>query len=63
MGQYLSDCFVYSPDAIFREIMIMAWARSRTPVVCTCYVVACFKFMPSISATSSITWENACCQL
>ena len=36
----------------------MAWARSMTTVACACFVVACFKFMPSISATSCITWET-----
>ena len=33
----------------------MAWARSRNPIVCACFVVACLKFMPSISTISSIT--------
>ena len=26
-------------------------------MVCACFVVACFKFRPSISATSCINWE------
>ena len=57
MGKYLCHCFLYSPVAIFKEVLIVAWARSRTPMVCACFVVACFKFMPSISATSCTTWE------
>ena len=36
----------------------MACAPSGTPIVCACFVVACFKFMPSVSATSCITWET-----
>ena len=58
MGKYLCHCFLYSPDAIFKEVLIVAWARSRTPIVCACFVVACFKFLPNISATSCITWET-----
>ena len=34
MGKYLCHCFLYSPDAIFKEVLIVAWARSRTPIVC-----------------------------
>ena len=58
MGKYLSHCFLYSPDAIFKEVSIVAWALSRTSMVFACFVVACFKYMPSISATSCITWET-----
>ena len=58
MGRYLCPCFLYSPDAIFKEVLIVAWACSRTPMVCACFVVACFEFMPKISATSCITWET-----
>ena len=36
----------------------MACARSRTQIVCACFVVACFKFMPSISAISFIISET-----
>ena len=57
MGKYLCKCFLYSPDAIFKEVLIVAWARSKTPIVLACFVVACFKLMPNISATSCITWE------
>ena len=55
MGKYLCHCFLYSPDANFKEFLIVAWARSRTPIVCACFAVACLKFMPNISATSCIT--------
>ena len=58
MGKYLCHCFLYSPDAIFKEVLIVAWACSRTPIVCACFVVACFKFTPNISSTSCITWET-----
>ena len=58
MGKYLCSCFLYSHDAIFKEILIVAWARSRTPIVCARFVVAYFKFMPSVSDTSSMTWET-----
>ena len=51
-------CFQFSPGAIFREHLVVAWARSRTPTVCACFVVACFKLTPGISATSCITWER-----
>ena len=27
-------------------------------MVCACFVLACFKFMPSISDTSCIIWET-----
>ena len=54
----LCHCFLYSTDAIFKEILIVAWARSRIPMVYACFIVASFKFMPSISATSCITWET-----
>ena len=57
MGKCFCQCFVYSPDAIFKEVVIMAWSRSRTPFICACFV-ACFKLMRSISATSCITWET-----
>ena len=58
MVNYLCHCFLYSPDAIFKEVLIVAWARSRTPMVWAGFVVAFFKFMPSISATSCIIWET-----
>ena len=58
MGKYLRHCFLYSSDAIFKEVLIVAWARSMTPIFCACFVVVCFKFMPNISATSCITWET-----
>ena len=58
MGKYLCHCFLYSPDAIFKEVLIVAWARSTTPMICACFVVACFKFMPNIWANSCITWET-----
>ena len=58
MGKYLCHCFLYSPDAISKEVLTVAWARSRTPIVCACFVVACFKFMPNILATSCITSET-----
>ena len=58
MGNYLRHCFLYSPDANFKEVLTVAWACSRTPMVCACFVVACFKFLPSISVTSCITWET-----
>ena len=58
MVKYLCHCFLYSPDAIFKEVLIVAWAYSRTLIVCACFVVACFKFMPNISATSCLTWET-----
>ena len=57
MGNYLSHCFLYSPDAILKEVLNMAWARSGTPIICACFAVACFKFMQSLSATSCIPWE------
>ena len=56
MGKYLCHCFLYSPHAIFKEALIVAWVRFSTPMVCACFVVAWFKFMPSISATSCMTW-------
>ena len=52
MGEYFRPCFLFSPDDFFKEVMIVAWARSRTPTVCACFVVACFNFMPSFSTTS-----------
>ena len=55
---YLCHCFLYSPGANFKEVLIVAWALSRTPIVCACFVVACFNFMFNISATSCITWET-----
>ena len=58
MRKYLCHCFLYAPDAFFKEVSIVAWARSRTPMVCACFVVACFKLMLNISATSYITWET-----
>ena len=58
MGKYLCHCFLYPPDAIFKEVLFVAWALSKTPMVCACFVVACSRFMPSISATSCITWET-----
>ena len=58
MGKYLCLCFLYSPDAFFKEVVIVAWAPSRTPMVCACFVVACFKSMPNIPTTSCITWET-----
>ena len=45
-------------DASLKEVLTGAWPRSRTPMVCACSVVAYFKFMPNISATSCITWET-----
>ena len=39
MGNYLCHCFLYSPDAIFEEVLIVAWARPRIPKVCACFVV------------------------
>ena len=57
MGKDLCHCFLYPPDAIFKEVLIVSWARSRTPKVRACFGVACFKFMPNFSATSCITWE------
>ena len=42
MGKYLRHCLLFSPDVIFKEVLIVAWARSRTPMVCSCFV-ACFK--------------------
>ena len=35
----------------------MAWAHSRTPIVCAGFVVACFKVMPRILASLCKTWE------
>ena len=58
MCNYFCHCFLYSPDAIFKEVLIVAWALSRTPMVCACFVVACFEFMASFSAISCITWET-----
>ena len=58
MGKYLCHCFLYSRDSIFKEVLMVVWARFRTPMVCASIVVACFGFMPSISATSCITWET-----
>ena len=58
MGKKLCHCFLYSTDANFKEVLIVTWARSRTPMVCACFVVACFKYLPCISATSGITWET-----
>ena len=57
MGKFLCHCFLYLPDAILREVSIVAWARPRTPIICACFVVACFRFMPSISSISFITLE------
>ena len=36
----------------------MAWARFWTPIACPCFVNASFNYMPSISATSCMTWET-----
>ena len=58
MGKYLCHCFLYSADAVFKTVLIVAWAHSRTPIICACFVVACFKLMPNLSATSCITWET-----
>ena len=58
MGKNLCPCFPYSIDAISKEVLIVAWARSRTPIVSACIVVASFKFMPRFSATSCITLET-----
>ena len=58
MGKYLCHCFPWSPDATFGEMLIVAWAHSRTPMVYACFVVSCFKFIPNISATSCTTWET-----
>ena len=45
MCKYLCHFFLYSVDAIFKEVLIVAWARSRFSVV-----FACFKYMPKVSA-------------
>ena len=58
MGKYLCHCFLYSLDVIFKEVLNLAWARSRTPIVFAYFFVACFKYLPSISAISCITWET-----
>ena len=46
MGKYLCHCFLYSPDAIFKEVLIVAWARSRTPIVCACFFGVFFNLCP-----------------
>ena len=53
----MCPCFVHSPDSIFKVVFIVAWAHSRTPMVCACFVAVCFKSMPNISVSSCITWE------
>ena len=53
MGKRLCHCCLYSPEAVFKEVLVVAWARSSTSIVW-----ACFKFMPNILATSCITWET-----
>ena len=58
MGKNLCHCFLYSPDAIFKEVLIVAWAHSGTPMVRACLVVASFKIMPNISASSWVTWQT-----
>ena len=57
MGKSLCHCYLCSHDANFEEIFIVAWARSRTPTVCACFVVSCFKFMSIISAAWCLTWD------
>ena len=56
MGKHLGHCVLYSPDAILKEVLIVPLAPSRTPFVCACFVVACFRFMPNVFATSYKTW-------
>ena len=58
MGKYLCHCFVNSPDTIFKEVLILAWERSWTPMLCAYFNAACFKCMLSSSATSCIIWET-----
>ena len=41
---------------LFQPNLYCGVSRSRTTMVCTCLVVASFKFMPSISAFSCIAW-------
>ena len=46
------------PVFIFKEVLIVHCDRSWILIVCVCFVVACFKFMPSFSTASSFTWET-----
>ena len=54
----MCHCSLYSPDAVFKEVLIVVWARFRTPRVCACFVMAIFNYMPNISANLCITWET-----
>ena len=29
MGKNLCHCFLYSPDAVFKEVLIVAWVGKR----------------------------------
>ena len=49
--------FGYPPVYISKEVLIVAWACCKSPIVWTWLVVACFKLILTICATSWLFWE------
>ena len=56
-GKYLCHWRRYSPKAIFKFVLRMAWDLSNFPIVCGCLVVAHLSVMPKIWVISATTVE------